>query len=73
MAFYEVCARDVREGDLYANNGTVTAVIKGPHPGDGTGWKRVKRGQVGVFCGESFGSIGKPMRRIVVGRPVVES
>lgn len=44
---------EVREGDWYANGGTVTIVTKGPgdvdHPWGGT--EHVKRGEIRIDCG----------------------
>lgn len=65
--FMAVAARDVQVGDLYANNGTVTAVVVGPSD-EGSKWMSPKRGEVLIRCGDDYACKGKSGRAIIVGR-----
>lgn len=62
-----VAAKDVKVGDLYANNGSVTEVIRYPEKRD-RDWLCPQRGEVVVRCGEGFSTRLKGWRGLVVGR-----
>lgn len=69
--FVEVTASNVRKGDLFANHGTVTEIVRGPRIANEDrpdAFENLKRGEVLVRCGPSFASKGVTSRKIVVGR-----
>jgi hypothetical protein len=59
---------EVQVGDLYANGGSVTEVIVGPHHDPSDKWMSPKRGEVLIRCGPNFACKGKNTAKLVVGR-----
>jgi hypothetical protein len=64
-----VKAKNVREGDLWANGATVTSVVVGPAeaPGESDSMQPTK-GKVLIRCGSSFASLRDKGAGVVVGR-----
>lgn len=69
IVWTEILARDLAVGDLIANHATCTAVTVGPAPADDD-WphRDLHRGEVRYRCGESYGSLGRGTRPVIVGR-----
>lgn len=69
IAFMQVEARQVVEGDLLANQGTVTAVVAA---GEGAEhWAgEVPSGRIRIEVGDGFSVTCEPTARKVIGRPL---
>lgn len=73
--FFPCRMDEIRSGDLLANHGTVTRVIKGKRKHHDE-WLNVERGQVLVKCGKSFSVKSTADHIQIIGRlrpPAVQS
>lgn len=72
----EIPAGQVRDGDVYANNGgSVTAVWHGPCPArEDRAWSEpVEEGFVRIECGDSFSVTTDARSLMVIGRRVPDA
>lgn len=59
FTWFPIQARLVREGDLYGNHGTVTAVKHGPTLPLGDSFEDLRDGEVLIRCGGGYGHQGQ--------------